>query len=180
MKKSLVALIAITAAFGLAACSSSPTVDQPTEETEDTSQVAPDTEEVADEEEAPEFSGTAAFGDAATWPEGVTITVSQPEPFTPSEYSAGGGEGDAYIFTVTMTNGSDENFEPLVMETVTSGGTQLSSIIDMDQDLDFAPTATMLPGDTLTWNVGYNIPDMDSLRFQIAPSVLMDEVIFTN
>jgi hypothetical protein len=122
----------------------------------------------------------AAFGDAVTYIDGVSISVSTPAEFTPSQYAAGAEQAHNVVFNITITNGSEENLQPTVYTRVSSGGVEASSIFDVDNDLSGGPSTVILPDGTVTWKEAYSIADLDSIIVQVAPSFDYDDSIFTN
>ena len=78
--------------------------------------------------------------------------MSEPESFTPGDTSSFDEEdGKAVAFEITLTNGTDENFDPgSVFPTLRSGSTEASEIYDYEQ-LGDRPSTTLLPGDEAVW-----------------------------
>lgn len=112
-----------------------------------------------------------AFGDTAEWEDGVTLTVSEPEAFTPGDTSSFDEEGgEAVAFEITLTNGSEENFDPgSVFPNLRSGTTEASEIYDYEQ-LGDRPSTTLLPGDEAVWKVAFNVSDPEDLVMEIQPT----------
>lgn len=135
----------------------------------------------ADElDEAP--VGNLAFGDTMVWDDGVELGVSAPEPFTPTEYASGADLPNNIVFTITITNNSDANLEPLAYSRLSSGGQEGSQIFDIDNpagDISMAPTTVILPGQSVTWKEAWSVADPASLTMQIAPSWDYEDAIFT-
>ena len=125
------------------------------------------------------------FGDTYTWPDGLTITISQPEEFTPSEYM-----GDIYDleagtpikFIVTATNGTDTDLEAFSIDTqMSSGGKQSEAIFDSEAGIDM-PTVTILPGNSLEWNIGFIVADPSNMQLSVSDVMNFDseKIHFTN
>jgi hypothetical protein len=55
-----------------------------------------------------EQSTTGAFGQTITWPDGVAVIVSKPEPYRPSS-TAATGAGDARFVSMTVTVANQSN-----------------------------------------------------------------------
>ena len=181
-------LTAILAAFPLAitltACATTDTgtTTKPVEETT----VTQSNDETTVEETIEEPANTnPTFGDTYTWPDGLSITISQPEEFTPSEYM-----GDIYDleagtpikFTVTATNGTDEDLEAFGIDTqMSSGGKQSEAIFDSEAGIDM-PTVTILPGNSLEWNIGFIVADPADMQLSVSDVMNFDseKVHFTN
>lgn len=136
------------------------------------------TDDTADE--APD-DGPASFGDTYTWTDGVSITVSAPEAFTPSEY-ASFDEAPSYLkFTITLVNDSDEPVSAaLVYPSLQSGNTEASTVFDSDQGLSGPPSTDVLPGRETQWAVGFGVSDPTDLVLEISPGFAYDSAYFTN
>lgn len=133
-------------------------------------------------EPAPEPVGNLAFGQAMVWDNGVELSVSAPEAYTPSEYAAGADLPHNVVFTLTILNNSTENLEPFPYERLSSGGQEGSQIFDImgdGQDVGIAPTTVILPGESVTWRSAWSVADPNSLTMEIAPSFEYDDAIFT-
>lgn len=149
-------------------------------------------EEGADSEEgeepvadapAPAPSENLAFGDTMVWQDNVEMTVSAPESFTPSEFAAGADLPQNIVFTITITNNSAENLEPLTYSRLSSGGQEGSQIFDSGNsagEIGMSPTTVILPGQSVTWKEAWSVMDPNSLTMQIAPNWEHEDAIFTN
>ena len=181
MKRTLALIAAPILAVTLAACSSSDSSDA-AEEVVVTEQTQSEEETEVVEETT---DGNPTFGDTYTWPDGLAITISQPQEFTPSEYM-----GDIYNleagtpikFTVTATNGTDKDIEAFGIDTqMTSGGKQSEAIFDSEAGIDM-PTATILPGNSLEWNIGFIVADPSNMQLSVSDMMNFDseKIHFTN
>lgn len=136
-------------------------------------------------EEAPVVDDMiAAFGEVFDYTNGVSISVSEGVAFQPSGTAAGAVDGQTHLaFTITLTNGTNEAIDPYTYETVSSGGSEASSIFDMDNpigDVGGSPMTSLLPGKSVSWIVGYSVADPADLVFEASPGFEYEEVIFTN
>ncbi|MDF2575315.1 MAG: hypothetical protein K0S05_2227 [Agromyces sp.] len=124
-----------------------------------------------------------AFGETMAWADGVSMTVSAPEPFAPSDVAVGADQAVDLVFTLTITNDSSENVQPIVASTLSSGGSEANRIIDVGAEggqIGIPPTTPILPGQSITWREAWSVADADSLTMQTAPSFGYDPVVFTN
>jgi hypothetical protein len=124
-----------------------------------------------------------AFGDTMEWDDGVTMTVSEPEQFTPSELAAGADQAENLVFTLTITNDSSESMQPIVVSTLSSDGTEATRIIDIGAEggqVGIPPTTPVQPGESITWQEAWSVADSASLTLQTAPSFAYESVVFTN
>ena len=136
-----------------------PVATAPVEETDE-----PETDPPA---EPPANSETAVFGETWEYTDGVAVTVSAPRPFEPSD-TAFAEEAEAYVvFDVTIVNGSEEPYEPLVITSVQSGDTEAQEVFDSGNGLEGTPSTTVLPGREVTFQIGYGVEDPEDLVLEI-------------
>lgn len=124
-----------------------------------------------------------AFGDTMVWDDGVSMTVSEPEPFSPSDLSAGADQAEDVVFTLTITNDSSENVQPVVLSTLSSDGTEATRIFDVGAEggqVGIPPTTAVLPGESITWREAWSVANAGSLTMQTSPSFQYEQVVFTN
>src|SRR5689334_4341570 len=74
----------------------------------------------------------AAFGQTKIYTDGIAVTVTAPQPYTPSASAAGVQAGEsAFVVTITITNGTSGNFDPAVVRvSAQGGGVEASEIFD--------------------------------------------------
>lgn len=125
-------------------------------------------------------SGTEKFGQTAKFADGVTLTVGKPIAYKPSDTAAGADQKDDITFEVTIKNGSDKPLKPLAYGQMTSASTQGSQITDIERNVGMIPTATVLPGKSITWKEAWSVADKNDLQYEIAPNPEYDSTIFTN
>ena len=188
MKRTLALIAAPILAISLTACDSSDSNDATVEETVVTEQTQSEEEVVTEEEtEVVEETtdGNPTFGDTYTWPDGLSITISQPEEFTPSEYMCDIYDleaGTPIKFIVTATNGTDTDLEAFGIDTqMSSGGKQSEAIFDSEAGIDM-PTVTILPGNSLEWNIGFIVADPSNMQLSVSDVMNFDseKIHFTN
>lgn len=111
----------------------------------------------------------AKFGETVSY-EGLDLSVSTPEAFTPSQYASGGDLPNNVLVTFTLKNTSSENFDPAgVYATMSSGGVEAEGVYDSDQGLAGSPTTTVPAGQTVTWKQGFNVTDPANLVLDVSP-----------
>jgi hypothetical protein len=167
------ALAAFTAAT-IAGCTMAPApvVDEP----------APSATVVDDATEPLPDQPEGRFGKALTYPDGMRIKVSKPEQFDPPA-SAYADENTPYYvkFTVSITNDSDQRFDPVLTSvTVASGETEGSPIYDVSNGLSVTPTTSIPPGEVRSWVVAFGVTDVDDITAEVALNDLVhDAAMFT-
>ncbi len=141
-----------------------------------------DQEEPAEEPDTAPV-GNLAFGDTMVWEDDVELTVSAPVPYSPTEFAAGATLPNNIVFTMTITNNSTENLEPLPFAQLSSGGQEASQIFDITadgEDVGVPPTTVILPGESVTWRTAWSVADPAALTMQVAPSFAYEDAVFTN
>jgi hypothetical protein len=125
--------------------------------------------------------GTATFGQTYTWEDDISVTVSEPVPFQPSEYSAVEGAAAHMAFTVTVVNGSASPFD-LTMFTASaqSGNTEAEEVFDSSNGFSGSPSTKLLPGRESVFKVGFGVSTPDDIVLQVSPSFEHTEVLFTS
>lgn len=136
------------------------------------------------EEPVQENSLIKPFGEVVSYQDGVSISVAMVGAFTPTQNAAGVVSGEQpTIFKVVLTNNSDEAVEPTAFPSANSGGKAASSISDVAHpeygELGFAPTTSLLPGQTVEWSVAFSISNPEDVTLEISPSFMYDDAIFT-
>lgn len=128
-------------------------------------------------------SAALAFGDTMEWADGVTMTVSEPESFAPSDLAAGSDQAEDLVFTLTIANGSSEPVQPVVVSTLSSDGTDATRILDIAAEggqVGIPPTTPIPPGESITWQEAWSVADPSSLTMRTAPSFVYEAAVFTN
>ncbi len=109
----------------------------------------------------PSAAGVLAFGATQRYEDGVEVTVSAPDRFTPSEAAAGHRTGyTAVTVQVTVRNGSDERLElALVQVSARDGdGREATRIFDVGPELGSGLTGALLPGRKAVAAYGFDVP----------------------
>lgn len=102
-----------------------------------------------------------AFGQTWAPPGKLSVTVGAPAAYKPSSsaFVPGGAAARAVAMDVTVIN--TDKAQPVPAMTLslqaTAGSTQAQEIQDSGQNVG-TPTATILPGKTLTWKVAFAVP----------------------
>lgn len=139
---------------------------------------------VADDETVADDSAGAnlTFGETFTYEDGLALTVSAPEPYTPGEYAFGAEQAANVLLTVTIVNGTTENFDPtLAYPSVSSAGVEGDDIIDSDAGLNLAPQTAVPAGQTITWQVAFSVADAAQMVLEISPSPFdYESVVYTS
>lgn len=126
------------------------------------------------------------FGEVFTYEDGVSVSVSSPTPFVPTEWSsasASPADTQWFYFKIVLTNNSGAAIDPMTYETVSSGGKESPSVFDMGNELGAIgefPSTSVQSGQTVEWLVGYGLADPAAITFDIQPGFQYEETTFTN
>lgn len=129
----------------------------------------------------PERPAYGEFGGVGfTYDNGITITLSAPAAYEPSDSAFAEGDFDAYVsFDVTITNDSVDPFDPSgLYATMSSGGREAVQSFDSELGLAGQPQTQVLPGRSVTWSEGWGVADPADLTYQIAPSFEYEAALF--
>ena len=180
----LVSLVVIAATDTVPAIMSELNVPS-AEATEDAADPSPEAEPI---EEPPlglitPASATATFGETILWDDGVGMSVSQPEPYAPTEFASGASLPNNVVFTVTITNGSDASIALLPYSEVTSGGqpaTIIFDFLDSGEEISIEPSSVLEPGQSISWREAWSVADPNAMTMTNSPTVDHAQVSFTN
>jgi hypothetical protein len=128
-------------------------------------------------------SGTAAFGDTLSYDNGLEVTVSAPQPYTPSEsaYIDGPTPAAFVAFDVTVVNGTGEDYDPIeLFLTLQSGTTEEAQVFDTANGLDGTPYQTLLAGRSVAFTVGFGATDPADLVMEVTPGFDYEPVVYTS
>lgn len=124
------------------------------------------------------------FGGTITWDDGISISVSEPTPYVPSDTAAGMVDGYYnIIFEFVLTNNSDKPYDPAIWPSVSSGNVEASMIADVASEygsIGFPPSTVVLPGQYIKWYAAYSVLAVDSITLQVTPNLFSDYGVFTN
>jgi hypothetical protein len=131
---------------------------------------------------APAASQTVAFGQTYTYKDGLAVTIGAPAELTPSRFAAPQNVERAVLLTVTVQNGTNQNFD---VNTFGNGpnvifeGAKAEEVTDLDQ-LQIAESATVLPGKSYTYKKAFAVGSgTGELQAEWTREVFSDPVIFT-
>ena len=128
-------------------------------------------------------SASVGFGETMFWDDGVGMSVSQPEPYVPTEFATGATLPTNVVFTLTITNGSDAAIDLLPYSEVSSGGQPTSIIFDFPptgEEIGAAPTSVLEPGQSASWKEAWSVADPNAITMTNSPTLDHAQVTFTN
>lgn len=120
------------------------------------------------------------FGDKFVFDDGLALSITKPEAFKPSEYAMT-GEGKHVIMTVTLDNGTSEDYKPsLAHFTASSGGEEAEQIFDSQNKLDGGPSTTVKPGKSVKFKIGFSVADVKDITLDASPGFDHKSITFVN
>ncbi|MCS5714402.1 hypothetical protein NVV95_07520 [Herbiconiux sp. CPCC 205716] len=125
--------------------------------------------------EGPAASATevvpALYDQTVTYDDGLQISVAAPESFSPSPQASGAGQPANIALTVTVYNGSANDFVPGTVTSVTSAGASGNPIVDPSNGMTgLPPAATVAPGATVSYVEAYSVADADDVVYVVTPA----------
>jgi len=118
------------------------------------------------------------FGETVTF-DGLSVGVSAPEAFSPSQYAFGADQAANVKFTVTLTNTGSEGYDPVLTFISASSGQQEATQI-FDEALMGAPTTTILPGQAVSYQVGFSVADPAQIVLDVTGGFDYETVTYTS
>jgi hypothetical protein len=138
--------------------------------------------EPAGDRSSADQDAVARFGSAYTYTDGLSVTVSAPKAFTPSEYAADEGKYDNYVkFEVRIVNKTGKTMDPsMFTATVQSDNEEGDEVYDSEGGLEGAPSTKLLNGRESKFTVGYGIANPEDIVMEVNPDFDHEPVMFQN
>jgi hypothetical protein len=110
-----------------------------------------------------------AFGKSYTWEDGITLTVSKPSAFKPSEYTKIEGAKAHMKFTVTVVNKSSGPLDlGLTYITMQSNNKEAEQVFDSENGLEGSPSTKLLKGRESEWDIGFGVANPKDMVMEVA------------
>ncbi|MEE1755906.1 DUF4352 domain-containing protein [Streptomyces sp. SP18CS02] len=116
-------------------------------------------------------------GDSSVYDDKVEVTVSEPTPFSPSEYAAGHTEGNkAYQVSIVIENKGTEKFDAtLVTVDARAGQEGVTAEEIFDDKVGTGFSGSVLPGKKSTVTFAFDAPaDAKNLTVEVSPGLSYD------
>lgn len=122
-----------------------------------------------------------AFGTSYSWTDGLQVTVSAPTPFAPSEYAAA-DPANAYLeFTITVTNRTGKEYDPVLFSvTAQSGNQEADQVYDSANGFTGTPSTAVLDGRESQFKIGFGVADANDVVMEVRPGFDYEEAYFTS
>lgn len=140
----------------------------------DTAADSPAAEEAGD--------GTQKFGDSYKYEDGLTVTVSKPAKFKPSDVSfVSKPQKDYRQFTITVVNKTGKPYDPsMFTASLQSGNEEMEEIFDSAKGFEGSPTTKVLNGRETKFKIGFGAADPADMVLELAPGFEYQSAIFTS
>lgn len=135
----------------------------------------------ADAESSDAQDTVAKFGKAYVYEDGLSVTVSAPKKYTPSEYAAGTDNFKHFvIFEVRIVNKTGKTWDPsLFTATVQSSNEEGDEVFD--GDLGDSPQTKLLNGREAKFKVAFGVADPKDIVMEVNPNAIdHNAVMFQN
>lgn len=137
-------------------------------------------DEYAEDDTVPQ---EAKFGQTVTFPDGVSVTISEPKEYIVEDPELWEGvvtTDDFVQFDIKIVNNSGAPFDPsMSMSSVQSGNTEGEGIFD--DETDGAPETMLLDGREATYTETYGVSDPSDIVLQYSTGTYeYADAIFTN
>lgn len=172
------ALAALLLALALGGCSTAPTITTPSATATTATAAATQTQE----QPTPQTTNTAAFGDTATFHNGLQVTATA-STVKAGQYAANAVEGTILVITLKIVNTSTETINAAFtsLPNVTVGAAGTTAAAAFDQAIALETVGNMLPGETRTTHSGYGVAaaNLTNVRVEIpSPDPTENAAIF--
>lgn len=126
-------------------------------------------------------TGTAKFGGAFKWKNGVQVTVSAPAPFTPSKNAAVGEPRPAHFvkIEIVVVNGATTIYDPSAI-TVSAQSANVEAKKVYDSDMGSSPSTKVLSGREAKFSVAFGVVDPKDLVVQVRPGFEYRDALWTS
>jgi len=135
----------------------------------------------------PEETSAAAenprFGAPFPYEDALAVTVSPPQPFTPSDSAAVGEPAPPsfVVFEITVVNGTAANYDPATFSaSLQSGSTEGDQVYDSANGVGGTPSTTLLPGRESVFRMAFGATDPGDLVMEVTPGFEYTSAIFTS
>jgi hypothetical protein len=120
-----------------------------------------------------------SFAETVEYEDGLALSVSEPEEFTPSTNAITGGEREFVRFAVRLVNNSNKRVVPSeVFVSVESAGGAGGDVIDRRNNLSGPPSRAVGPGDTIAWEQGFGVLDPNDVGVFVQAGLERKPVVF--
>lgn len=135
--------------------------------------------------ESPSSPSTGPIGSTFTYTDGLSVTVTSLQRFTPSDTSAGVNPGQAAVIaTVTIHNGTSANVDLALVQVTAYGGSagnQATSVFDSANGIGSGFSGSVPVGRSATAKYAFALApaDLSNVVVQVTPDFNHDPASFT-
>lgn len=172
------AAVAALGALTLTACGATPATTATSSTTASAPAPAPDPPSSS---AAPTTNANPAaqFGQNKVYKDGLTVSVSAPEPYQPSSMALVPPDTVSFETSITVTNGTSANFDPSMIQVSAQGGGGAGQEIFDSPRINGSPDTALLPGGSVSYKVAFAVPATTDIVVQVQPGFDYEAVLFT-
>lgn len=140
----------------------------------------PRSEPAAAEEVAEPTPEVLGFGEYWHYNDGVSVTVGKAFRLRPGAATNGvTGSGTVLVMPVSILNDTANTLDPVLTRvSASSGGLEASRVTDYRSDIGAPPNTPVLPGESITWAVAFEVADPSDFLVAVGPSIDHDTALF--
>lgn len=128
---------------------------------------------------APVDDGTAPFGTAYAWEDGLSLTVGAPAPYKPGKYAFTGDTFEHFVvFDVRVVNNTGAAWDPVLLHATIQSSNQEGERVFDSGNLPPEPSTKLLDGREVTFKMAFGVADPDDLVLEVAPDWEHESVLF--
>lgn len=136
----------------------------------------------ADEATTTASDGPVKFGETWEWEDNLSLTVSKPKPYTPSESAAADKHAKHFVqFTVTVVNKTGKTFDPALFNaSLQSANEEGDQVFDSENNIGGGPSTKLLSGREAKFKVAYAAADPKDLVLEVHPDFEHEAIYSTS
>lgn len=124
------------------------------------------------------------WGQPYTWPDGLAVQVTKPQPFNPSPSAVTPPDMQrAVSMNITVTNNRPQPYQfnwAIFGPTATVDGSPVNAIVDMQKNVGGAPVSTIMPGESLTYTWALPVSSSGShVQLEFSPTMMGTPAVVT-
>lgn len=175
-------LVAVAASTALVGCASAPPTSAADQAEQQLASEVPSPPSSSKPSPQPEEANdlTTTLGETYAYDDGLAVTLANVRAFKPSAEALGTeGHSSFVVMDLTIENGTDSAFDPVLVSTsAQAGGAEASEVFD--STLGERPSTPILPGRKTSWMVAYGVDDPADLVVAVAPDFERTRALFAS
>jgi hypothetical protein len=117
---------------------------------------------------------TKKFGGTFSYLDGLSVRVTRPVAFQPSEFAMSTKSPHYVSFTITIVNKTGKTFDPAsVSAALQSGDAECDEVFDSANGCNGSPSVKLLNGRQSTYKIGFGVPSTSDLVLDMTRATTM-------